>query len=126
MLGDALLFGGAKAMGTVLSAIQVPIPPQFAAHGASKWELIMRVVPADGSPAYEGGVSLGVSTPEKALVISQIGASLPLRYDPYDRLTYAIDSIALGWGDPSLAALGVVKGSVMPSLAYVSGKSLSP
>ena len=103
VLADALLFGGARATGTILSTTQMPIPPNFASHGASKWELDLQVVPADGSPAYEGKVSIGVSTPEKAAAVSQVGATLPVRYDPYDRLTYVIDSIALGWGDPSLA-----------------------
>ncbi|WP_419804144.1 hypothetical protein [Terriglobus sp.] len=103
VLADALLFGGAKGMGTILSATQLPISPQYASHGVSKWELEMQVLPADGSPAYEGKVGIGVSTPEKAAAISQVGATIPVRYDPYDRLTYVIDSIALGWGDPSLA-----------------------
>ena len=103
VLADALLFGGAKATGTVLSATEMPLPPAYASHGASKWQMEMQVVPSDGSPAYEGTVSIGVSTPEKAAVVSQVGSTLPLRYDPYDRLTYVIDSIALGWGDPSLA-----------------------
>ncbi len=103
VLADALLFGGARATGTILSTTQMPIPPQFASHGATKWELEMQVIPADGSAAYQGKVSIGVSTPEKAAVISQAGSSLPLRYDPYDRLTFVIDTIALGFGDPSLA-----------------------
>lgn len=102
VLADALLFGGAKAMGTVLRATEMPVPVNFASHGASKWELDMQVVPADGTPAFQGKLGTGVSTPEKAAIISQVGASLPVRYDPYDPQSFVLDSIAMGFGDPTL------------------------
>ena len=102
VLADAVLFAGARASGEVRSATEMPFAAAYREQGYSKWALTLRVTPADGSPAYDGEVTVSVGKPEKAAVISADGATLPLRYDPYDKLCFTIDTIALGWGDPSL------------------------
>ena len=103
VLAQELLFAGAKAQARVNSAVQQPLAETYTQQGISKWELELSIFPEDGTAPYQGGASLGVSSPDKAAVISQAGTTLPIRYDPNDPQTFTIDTIALGWGDPKLA-----------------------
>jgi hypothetical protein len=63
----------------------------------------MHIVPENGDPAYDGEMTIAVTTPEKAATISRIAAVLPVRYNSYDPQTLSIDTIALGFGDPRTA-----------------------
>lgn len=103
VLADQLLFKGARAKGNVLSTVQQQLPDAYTRAGASKWLLQMAITPDDGTAAYEGSMTVAVTTPEKAATITRLGATLPLRYDSSDPATFTLDSIALGWGDPKLA-----------------------
>ena len=110
VLGPELLRKGAKASGTVISATQQPMGnPGFEAQGFSKWALSMDVRPEDGSPAYRADLVISLTSREKAERIARVGAEVPLRYDPSDRQTFAIDSIAMGYGDPYEAALNAAQ-----------------
>jgi len=101
VLGPQILRDGATATGTVLSAVQQPMEePTLAAKGYSKWQLVVEVKPEDGSPSYQAALVISFTTPEKAERAARVGAVVPLRYDPLDRQTFAIDSIAMGYGDP--------------------------
>jgi hypothetical protein len=58
-------------------------------------------------PVLLGIVAVGITvlvisftTLEKAQRAARVGAEVPIRYDPMDRQTFAIDSIAMGYGDP--------------------------
>ncbi len=101
VLGPQILRDGAMANGIVLSAVQQPMEePTLAAKGYSKWQLVMEVKPEDGSPSYQATLVISFTTPEKAERAARVGAVVPVRYDPMDRQTFAIDSIAMGYGDP--------------------------
>ena len=73
---------------------------QLEAKGCSKWQLLIDVKPEDGSPPYQATLVISFTNPEKAHRAARVGAEVPLRYDPMDRQTFAIDSIAMGYGDP--------------------------
>ncbi len=103
VLADEILFAGAKGQARINSAVQQSLPETYTRQGISKWLLQLSVFPEDGSAPYEGSASVGVSSPDKAAVVSQTGATIPIRYDPNDPQTFTIDSIAMGWGDPKLA-----------------------
>jgi hypothetical protein len=101
VLGPQILRDGAKATGTIVSAIQQPMNnPALEARGCSKWQLVVDVKPEDGSPLYQATLVISFTNPEKAERAARVGAEVPLRYDPMDRQTFAIDSIAMGYGDP--------------------------
>jgi hypothetical protein len=74
--------------------------PALEAKGCSKWQLVIDEKPEDGTPAYQATLVISFTNPEKALRAARVGADVPLRYDPMDRQTLAIDSIAMGYGDP--------------------------
>jgi hypothetical protein len=100
VLGPQILREGAKATGIIVSAIQQPMNnPALEAKGCSKWQLVVDVKPEDGSP-YQATLVISFTNPEKAQRAARVGAEVPLRYDPLDRQTFAIDSIAMGYGDP--------------------------
>ena len=103
VLADELLFSGAKATGTLQTAVEEPLPPGYRERGFSKWTLALHVVPDDGSRSYDATLSIGASTPEKAARLTEFGAKLPLRYDTNDLLMVTVDTIAMGFGDPQLA-----------------------
>jgi hypothetical protein len=103
VLANEILFAGAKAQARINSAEQESLPDAYTRQGLSKWQLQVSIFPEDGSAPYEGSASVGVSSPEKAAVVSRTGDTIPIRYDPNDPQTFTIDSIALGWGDPKLA-----------------------
>jgi len=106
VLGPELLRKGAKASGTVLSATRQPMGnPALEGKGFSKWSLGFDVRPEDGSPTYRAEMVISLTSPEKAQRIAQVGVEVPLRYDPADPQSFAIDSIAMGYGDPYEAAL---------------------
>jgi hypothetical protein len=101
VLGPQILQDGAKATGTIVSAIQQPMNnPALEAKGCSKWQLVIEVKPEDGSSPYQATLVISFTNPEKAERAARVGADVPLRYDPMDRQTFAIDSIAMGYGDP--------------------------
>lgn len=101
VLGPEILRQGAQAKGVVTSALEQPMAnPELAAKGCSKWKLVIDVTPDDGSPPYRATLVTALSSREKTERIARVGAQVPLRYDPADRQTFAIDSIALGYGDP--------------------------
>ena len=101
VLGPQILRDGAKATGTIVSALQQPMNnPALEAKGCSKWQLVIDEKPEDGTPAYQATLIISFTNPEKAQRATRIGADVPLRYDPMDRQTFAIDSIAMGYGDP--------------------------
>ena len=47
-------------------------------------------------------LSIGASTPEKTLRLTEQGSSIPLRYDSNDPQMVTVDTIAMGFGDPRL------------------------
>lgn len=101
VLGPQILREGAKANGTVVSATQQPMNnPALEAKGCSKWQLVMDVKPEDGSVPYQATLVISFTNLEKAQRAARVGAEVPLRYDPMERQTFAIDSIAMGYGDP--------------------------
>jgi hypothetical protein len=101
VLGPQILLEGAKATGTIVSAIQQPMNNlALEAKGCSKWQLVIDVKPEDGSSPYQATLVISFTNPEKAQRAARVGAEVPLRYDPMDRQTFAIDSIAMGYGDP--------------------------
>jgi hypothetical protein len=101
VLGTQILQDGAKATGTIVSAVSQPMNnPALEAKGCSKWQLLIDVKPEDGSSPYQATLVISFTTPEKAGRAARVGAEVPLRYDPLDRQTFAIDSIAMGYGDP--------------------------
>ena len=101
VLGPQILRDGAKASGTIVSAIQQPMNnPALEAKGCSKWQLVIDVRPEDGSSPYQATLVISFTNSEKAERAARVGAEVPLRYDPLDRQTFAIDSIAMGYGDP--------------------------
>jgi hypothetical protein len=101
VLGPQILHDGAKATGTIVSAVSQPMNnPALEAKGCSKWQLVIDVKPEDGSSPYQATLVISFTTPEKAERAARVGAEVPLRYDPMDRQTFAIDSIAMGYGDP--------------------------
>jgi hypothetical protein len=101
VLGPEILRRGARAAGIVTSALEQPMAnPALAAKGCSKWQLVIDVTPDDGSPPYQSTLVTAFSNREKTERIARVGAQVPLRYDPADRQTFAIDSIAMGYGDP--------------------------
>jgi hypothetical protein len=101
VLGPQILRDGAKAIGTIVSAIRQPMNnPALEAKGCSKWQLVIDVKPEDGSPPYQATLVISFTNREKAERAARVGAEVPLRYDPMDRQTFAIDSIAMGYGDP--------------------------
>jgi hypothetical protein len=101
VLGPEILQVGAKATGTIVAATQQPMDnPVLEAKGCSKWQLAIDVQPEDGSAPYQAMLVISFTNPEKAKRAAQVGAEVPLRYDPLDRQTFAIDSIAMGYGDP--------------------------
>jgi hypothetical protein len=103
VLADEILFAGAKAQAKIESSVQQPIPDAYTQRGMSKWMLQVSIVPDDGSAPYAGTTTIAVSNPQKAATVSQVGTTIPVRYDPNDPATFTVDSIALGWGDPKLA-----------------------
>jgi hypothetical protein len=101
VLGPQILREGAKATGTMVSAIRQPMNNQaLEAKGCSKWQLVIDVKPEDGSFPYQATLVISFTNPEKAERAARVGAEVPLRYDPMDRQTFAIDSIAMGYDDP--------------------------
>lgn len=101
VLGPQFLLEGAKATGSIVSAVQQPMNnPALEAKGCSKWQLVIDVKPEDGSSPYQATLAISFTNPEKAQRAARVGAGVPLRYDPMDRQTFAIDSIAMGYGDP--------------------------
>ncbi len=103
LLGEALLFAGAKATGTVTgAATEETVSEMYRSRDVHRWQLPMTIAPADGGTHYDGTVSIVTDTPERAAAVSSLGAKLPVRYDPYDKATFVIDAVALGWGDPKL------------------------
>jgi ribosomal protein L7/L12 len=100
VLGPQILTQGERAKGVVKSVEALPMAnPALAARGFSKWRLDLEVSPERGWP-YRAELTTSLSTPEKAARIAQVGAELPLRYDPEDPSTLAIDSIEMGYGNP--------------------------
>jgi hypothetical protein len=101
VLGPQLLQQGAKATGAVLSAAPEPlVNAALEKKGFSKWRLALEVRPENGSPTYQAGLVVSLTSPEKAARIASAGAQVPLRYDPAEPQTVTIDSIAMGYGDP--------------------------
>jgi hypothetical protein len=109
VLANEILYAGSKAQGTVMSAEEQPLTRKqdlnadLEVRGLSKRLIRMHIVPENGDPAYDGEMTIAVTTPEKAATISRIGAVLPVRYNSYDPQTLSIDTIALGFGDPRTA-----------------------
>ena len=100
VLGPQILRVGSKATGVVKAAESRPLAnPALGARGMSKWALEFEVTPEQGWP-YRADLTVTLSTPEKVQRIAHVGADVPLRYDPEDTKTIAIDSIAMGYGDP--------------------------
>ncbi len=100
VLGPQILKAGAKAKAVVKAAEHIAMgEPVLAARGFSKWKLELEVTPERGWP-YRTELTTSLSSPEKAARIAHVGAEFPVRYDPEDQKTVAIDSIALGYGDP--------------------------
>ncbi len=100
VLGPQILQQGAKGKGVVKSAESTPLAnPALAGRGFSKWMLTIEVTPERGWP-FTAELTTSLSTPEKAARIAHAGAEVPIRYDPDDTKTIAIDSVALGYGDP--------------------------
>lgn len=102
VVADALLFAGAKAQGTVMAYSSLEVPAAYASKAVSKWLLEFQIQPDDGSEAYRGTCTLGVISEEHAAMVTEMGRVLPLRYDAYDKPTFVVDGIALGFGDPAL------------------------
>ncbi|HEY1743594.1 MAG TPA: hypothetical protein VGG18_10550, partial [Granulicella sp.] len=46
---------------------------------------------------YTATIPQGLTVPERAAQISQVGTVLPIRFDPYDPQTCRLDTVALGW-----------------------------
>jgi ribosomal protein L7/L12 len=100
VLGPQILKSGARAKGVVKSAESLPMAESaLAARGFSKWRLELEVTPERGWP-YRAELTTSLSTPEKAARIAHAGAEVPLRYDPEDPPTIAIDSVEMGYGNP--------------------------
>jgi ribosomal protein L7/L12 len=100
VLGPQILKSGARAKGVVKSAESLPMAESvLAARGFSKWRLELEVTPERGWP-YRAELTTSLSTPEKAARIAHAGAQVPLRYDPEDPPTIAIDSVEMGYGNP--------------------------
>ncbi|SFI21284.1 ribosomal protein L7/L12 [Paraburkholderia megapolitana] len=103
VLWPQILRAGDKAKGVVKSAEIMPLGnPLLESRGLSKWNLEIEVTPQGGWP-YRAELTTTLSTPEKAARIAHAGAELPLRVDPNDPKTIAIDPIEMGYGDPSEA-----------------------
>ena len=101
LLADVLLYSGAKAQGTLLAFSRMSVPEAYASRNVSKWSLEFHIQPDDGSSSYNGSCTLGVISQEHAAMVTKVGMALPLRYDPYDKPTFVVDGIALGFGDPA-------------------------
>lgn len=62
--------------------------------GASGWKLDLEITPRNGFP-YRAEITAVASTPEKAARLCRAGAAVPVRYDPDDPKTVAIDTAAI-------------------------------
>jgi hypothetical protein len=73
----------------------------ISANGGSPIEVDLgNAKPEDGSAPYQASLLISFTNPEKAERAARLGPEVPLRYDPIDRQTVAIDSIAMGYDDP--------------------------
>ena len=100
VLWPQILRAGDKAKGVVKSAESMPLGNALLeSRGLSKWHLEIEVTPERAWP-YRAELTTTLSTPEKAARIAHAGAELPLRVDPNDPKTIAIDPIEMGYGDP--------------------------
>ncbi|MEQ5841047.1 ribosomal protein L7/L12 [Paraburkholderia acidicola] len=100
VLGPQILRAGDKAKGVVKSAESMPLGNALLeSRGISKWHLEIEVTPERAWP-YRAELTTTLSTPEKVARIAHAGAELPLRVDPNDPKTIAIDPIEMGYGDP--------------------------
>ena len=97
VLSEDLLASGARAQGTILSVQQEALPAVFAQAGFSKWVLQVSVAPENGATPYTATIPQGLTVPDRAAQISQVGTVLPMRFDPYDPQTCRLDTVALGW-----------------------------
>ena len=109
VLGPRLLEAGAKATGTIRTAAELPMADRkLAEAGCSKWRLDIGVQPEAGV-AYQATLTIALTSPEKAARIARPGATVPLRYDPADPQTFAIDSPAMGYPNPYDEVLKMVQ-----------------
>ena len=101
VLGPQLLYEGLKASGEVLEARQTAIGAGFMREqGRQSWFLRFRVTPADGSAGFETQDTLVYSSAEKVARICHVGAVVPMRYAPNDRMVITTDAPAMGYPDP--------------------------
>ena len=101
VLGPQLLREGAKGHATVLSAVRLSAP-HVEALGYARFLLRVRIVPGDGSDAYEAERDMDISSEEKVRRWATVGSVLPVRYDWHDRTTFCCDLMSLGYPDPYL------------------------
>ena len=121
VLGPQILRVGKKAKGIVKTTEPRPLANEaLAAQGMSKWYLELEVQPEQGWP-YRAELVITLSTPEKATRIAHAGAEVLLRYDPEDQKTVAIDSIAMGYGDPYTSLDTVTASVATTGFAMASG-----
>lgn len=99
VLGPQLLREGARGQGTVLS-MQRESAPVLESMGHAKVTLRMRIVPDDGSEAYEASQGMIYSSEEKLVRFGAVGAVMPVRYDRNDRMCFCADLLSLGFPDP--------------------------
>ena len=97
VLSEDLLASGARAQGTILSVHQEAMPAVFVQAGFSKWVLQVSVAPENGATPYTATIPQGLTVPDRVPQISQVGAIVPIRFDPYDPQTCRLDTVALGW-----------------------------
>ena len=110
VLGPQILHEGAKAQGTILTSVQIPInTPQLAAMGFTRWHLRVHIVPENGETPYDAEQDLSFSTPEKAARLGTVGNTVPIRYDSNDPQSFVTDAIALGYPDPYESTLAALK-----------------
>lgn len=109
VLGPELLRNGARARGTVLSAIPVPLGPEYEVRGFHRFRLTFRIEPETDVPPYEAEQTITLTRPEKIRAMATPGAVVPLRFDALNPETFGNESLAMGYGDPYAEALDLFR-----------------
>ena len=97
VLSEDLLASGARAQGTILSAQQEALPAALIQAGISKWILQVSVAPENGTTPYVATIPQGLTAAYRSEQITQAGAIVPIRFDPYDPQTCRLDTVTMGW-----------------------------
>jgi hypothetical protein len=95
----ALVSSGEPATGVVVDVTDVRAPRLLRGRmpeGASVVDVVFEVT-REHEDRYRVRMRIGFSTPQRRARVATVGATVPLRVDPSDRDTVAVDTAALGF-----------------------------